>query len=180
MRGLTSTLILVVVLAGLGAYIYFVDSKRPAASADGSSAEKEKVFTAEVDKINEVRVTYQGQSTLLKKSESGWKLVEPAQVDADPTEAIGVATALTNVDIVRVVDENATNLEQFGLANPNITVEYKAEGGGSGTLRARQQECDAGRDLRAQGRQQRACSSSPRSRRPASIARRSICATRRS
>ena len=56
-------------------------------------------------------------------------------MDADPTEAIGVATALTNVDIVRVVDENATNLEQFGLANPNITVEYKAEGGGSGTLR---------------------------------------------
>ena len=61
MRGLTSTLILVVVLAGLGAYIYFVDSKRPAASADGSSAEKEKVFTTEVDKINEVRVTYQDQ-----------------------------------------------------------------------------------------------------------------------
>ena len=30
MRGLTSTLLLVVVLAGLGGYIYFVDSKRPA------------------------------------------------------------------------------------------------------------------------------------------------------
>ena len=54
MRGLTSTLILVVVLAGLGAYIYFVDSKRPAASADGSSATKEKVFTVEADKINEL------------------------------------------------------------------------------------------------------------------------------
>ena len=45
MRGLTSTLILVVVLAGLGGYIYFVDSKRPAPGADGSSAAKEKVFT---------------------------------------------------------------------------------------------------------------------------------------
>ena len=61
MRGLTSTLILVVVLAGLGGYIYFVDSKRPAASADGSSATKEKVFTVEADKINELRVTYQGE-----------------------------------------------------------------------------------------------------------------------
>ena len=62
-------------------------------------------------------------------------MVEPAQIDADPPEAIGVATALTNVEIVRVVDENATNLEQFGLANPKITVEYKAEGGASGTLK---------------------------------------------
>jgi hypothetical protein len=135
MRGLTSTLILVVVLAGLGAYIYFVDSKRPAASADGSSATKEKVFTVEADKVNELRITYKGETAALKKDASGWKLVEPTQIEADPPEAIGVATALGNIDIVRVVDDNATNLEQFGLANPNITVEYKAEGGGAGKLR---------------------------------------------
>jgi hypothetical protein len=135
MRGLTSTLILVVILAGLGGYIYFVDAKRPAASADGSSATKEKVFTVEADKINELRVTSQGQTSLLKKAESGWKLVEPVQIEADPPEAIGVATALTNLDIVRVIDENATNLEQFGLANPKIVVEYKADDGGSGTLK---------------------------------------------
>jgi hypothetical protein len=135
MRGLTSTLILVVVLAGLGAYIYFVDSKRPAASAGGDSETKEKVFTVDVDKINELRVTYQGQSSLLRKADGGWKLLEPTQIDADPPEAIGVATALTNVDIVRVVDENATNLEQFGLAKPSITVEFKADGGAAGSLK---------------------------------------------
>ncbi|HUQ89332.1 MAG TPA: DUF4340 domain-containing protein [Vicinamibacterales bacterium] len=135
MRGLTSTLILVVVLAGLGGYIYFVDSKRPASGADGSSATKEKVFTVEADKINELRITYQGESSLLKKDESGWKMIEPAQIEADPPEAIGVATALPNVEIVRVVDEKATDLEQFGLANPQITVGFKAEGGGAGTLK---------------------------------------------
>jgi hypothetical protein len=135
MRGLTSTLILVVVLAGLGAYIYFVDSKRPAASADGAAEAKEKVFTVEADKINELRLTAQGETSLLKKSDGGWKMIEPAQIDADPPEAIGVATAITNVDIVRVVDENAANLEQFGLANPPITVSFKADGGASGTLK---------------------------------------------
>ena len=135
MRGLTSTLILVVVLAGLGAYIYFVDSKRPAAGIDGSSETKEKVFTVEADKINELRITSGGQTTLLRKSEAGWKMLEPTPVDADPPEVIGVATALTNIDIVRVVDDNATNLEQFGLAKPSTTVEFKAEGGASGTLK---------------------------------------------
>jgi hypothetical protein len=122
MGRLTSTLILVVVLAGLGGYIYFVDAKRPAPGADGSPATKEKVFTVEADKINELRITYQGQSSLLKKSDSGWKLIEPTAIEADPPEAIGVATALTNVEITRVIDENATNLEQFGLAKPNITL----------------------------------------------------------
>jgi hypothetical protein len=135
MRGLTSTLLLVFVLAGLGGYIYFVDSKKPAASPDGSSATKEKVFTVEADKINELRVTYQGESSLLKKEESGWKMIEPTPIEADPPEAIGVASALTSVDIVRVIDENASNLEQFGLAKPQITVAFKAEGGASGTLK---------------------------------------------
>jgi len=136
MGRLTSTLILVVVLAGLGAYIYFVDSKKPLASADGSStAEKEKVFTVDAAKINELRITAKGETTLLKKNDSGWKIVEPAPADADPPEAIGVATALTNVDIVRVIDDNPKDLEQFGLAKPAITVEYKADGGASGTLK---------------------------------------------
>ena len=135
MRGLTSTLILVVVLGGLGAYIYFVDSKRPTGGVDSSSATKEKVFTVEADKINELRISYQGESSLLKKAESGWTMLEPTQIEADPPEAIGVATALTNVEIVRVVEENATDLEQFGLANPSITVAFKADGGASGTLK---------------------------------------------
>lgn len=135
MKRLTSTLLLVVVAAGLGAYIYFVDSKSPAAGPAGSSEVKEKVFTVEADKINELRITYKGESALLKKDQAGWKLFEPAQLEADPPEAIGVTTALSSVDIVRVVDENATNLEQFGLANPNITVAFKAEGGAAGTLK---------------------------------------------
>jgi hypothetical protein len=135
MGRLTSTLILVVILAGLGAYIYFVDSKRPAASADGSSAVKEKLFTFEPDKINELRVTYQGQSTLLRKSADGWKLVEPTQADADPPEAIGVATALPLVEVTRVVEENASDLAKFGLDKPQIVVEFKGEGGIAGSLK---------------------------------------------
>lgn len=135
MRGLTSTLLLVVVLAGLGGYIYFVDSKKPAASAGGSSETKEKVFAVESPKINELRITYKGESSLLKKTDTGWQLVEPVKSEADPTEAIGLASSITQVEIVRVIDEKATNLEQFGLASPAIAVEYKAEGGAAGSLK---------------------------------------------
>jgi hypothetical protein len=115
----------------------FISSTRSGpAGGSRSSATKEKVFTVEADKINELRISYQGESSLLKKTEGGWKMLEPAQIEADPPEAIGVATALTNVEIVRVVDENATDLEQFGLANPPITVAFKADGGASGNAEA--------------------------------------------
>mgnify|MGYP003353075226 CR=1 FL=1 len=49
MRGLTSTLILVLLLAGLGGYIYFVDSKKPEAGPGGET--RGKVFSVEADKI---------------------------------------------------------------------------------------------------------------------------------
>jgi hypothetical protein len=50
MRGLKSTLALVVVLAGLGAYIYFVTWKQPAGGDTGKK--QEKVFASlESDKI---------------------------------------------------------------------------------------------------------------------------------
>ena len=134
MRGLTSTLILVVVLAGLGAYIYFVDRERPAAGIDGGPA-KEKVFTVEPDKIDELKLTYQGQTSLLRKSETGWKMIEPMQVDADPPEAISLAQAIERLELTRVIDENPTDLEQFGLDKPPIVVEFQGPGGIRGTLK---------------------------------------------
>ena len=89
---------------------------------DGSSATKEKVFTVEADKINELRITDQGETILLKKSEAGWKMVEPTQTEADPPEAIGVAhgarpTSSSSASSTRM----PTDLAQFGLAKPPIT-----------------------------------------------------------
>ena len=59
MRGLKSLLVLVLVLAGLGAYIYFVTSKMPEGGAPGADAKKqEKVFESlQADKIEEVKIS---------------------------------------------------------------------------------------------------------------------------
>jgi len=127
MRGLTSTLILVVVLAGLGGYIYFVDSKRPEPGIDGGPA-KAKVYSLEVDAINEVKLTYNGETSLLRKSDSGWAMVEPVQTEADPAEAVSLAQALANLELVRVLDDNPGDLAPFGLAQPPIVVEFKGTG----------------------------------------------------
>src|SRR5688572_8706173 len=135
MRGLWSTLALVVVLAALGGYIYFVDSKRPASTGIEGEPARTKVFTVEADKVNEIRLTYKGQTTLLQKAEAGWQMIEPTKLEADPPEAIGLAQAIANLESVREVVDNPSDLKQFGLAEPQIAVEFKAEGGASGSFK---------------------------------------------
>ena len=90
MRGLASTLVLVVVLAGLGAYIYFVDSTRPASTGVEGEPARTKVFDVDNDKINEIKITAKGETTLLRKAEGGWQIVEPMAVDAGGFGWIGI------------------------------------------------------------------------------------------
>ncbi len=127
-RGLWSTLTLIVVLAGLGAYIYFVLNKQADTSA--STTKQEKVFASvQSDQIEEVKVTTSaGDATTVKKDNGAWQIVDPAPAKADDTEVNGITSALSSVEIARVIDEKPTNLNDYGLSNPRIEVDFKAKG----------------------------------------------------
>ena len=124
MRGLKSTLALLVVLVGLGAYIFFVLAKKP----DTTVTKQEKLFPAlEASKIDDVKVKSEsGDVTSLKKENGTWKIVSPIQVNAADSDATSLANALGDIEIVRVVEENATDLKPYGLDSPRIDVEYKS------------------------------------------------------
>ena len=127
MRGLRSTIALIVVLAGLGAYIYFVSWKTP----QGDTGKKqERVFAGlESDKIEEIKVaSAAGDATTLKKQGGGWQVVQPIAAKADDSEVSGITSALSSVEMVRVIDENPTSLNDYGLSNPRIEVDFKATG----------------------------------------------------
>jgi hypothetical protein len=124
MRGLKSTLALLVVLIGLGAYIYFVLAKKP----DSTITKQDKLFpNLEASKIDDLKVKSEsGDVTALKKDGGTWKIVSPIQVTAADSDATSLANALGDIEIVRVVDENPTDLKQYGLDTPRIDVEYKS------------------------------------------------------
>jgi len=131
MRGLWSTLALVLVLAGLGAYIYFVESKKPASGVEPN----EKVFAGvESGQVNEVQITSAGQTSVLVKKDAGWQMTAPEATDADVTEASSLATNIASMEQTRVVDENAGDLAPYGLAEPRIRIAFKAEGDKSGEV----------------------------------------------
>jgi hypothetical protein len=112
MRGLRSFLGLLVVLIGLGSYLYFVESKR----TPGDDAEKkEKVFTVEADKIDEVTIRSEsGDTTTLKKSGTDWQITAPQTAVADAAEISGITTNLATLEQQRVIEESPADLAAFG------------------------------------------------------------------
>jgi hypothetical protein len=126
MRSFRSLLIMAAALAGLVAYLYFVDSKKPV----GESEEKPKVFAGvEADKIDELKIsTVAGGDATLQKAADGWKLVSPTPAKADESEVSSIASNLASVTVERVVDENPSNLGDYGLKEPVVRVSFKQKG----------------------------------------------------
>jgi hypothetical protein len=126
MRGLRSTIGLVVVLAGLGAYIYFVTWKK----SDETTSKQEKVFAGlQTDKIDALTVTSdKGDVTSLKKDGTTWQITAPLATKADETEASSIASDLGTVEITRVIDENPSSLKDYGLEKARIEVDFTAAG----------------------------------------------------
>ncbi len=126
MRGLTSTIALAVILLGLGGYIYFVDSKKPAA---GAPEIKQKAFTVDADQIEEVQIkAAAGETTRVEKTGGTWKIVEPEQTDADQGQLTNLASSLASLDIDSVVDEAPSDVAQYGLNPPKIEVAFRIKG----------------------------------------------------
>ncbi len=122
----TSTAALALVLAGLGAYIWFVERERPPADPDA----KAKVFAGlEADTIEEVTVrSSKGETTTLRKENGTWRVVAPVAADADTVEASSLASGLAGLEEQRVVEEQAADLAAFGLQPARVEVAFRTAG----------------------------------------------------
>src|SRR5579872_4072004 len=124
MRGVRSTVALLVVLAGLGSYVYFVTWKKTDTEAD----KKEKVFPSiQIGTIDEIRVkSASGDTTTLKKQNGGWQVTDPITAKADEGQITAITGQLSTLQIARVIDEKPSDLKDYGLATPRIEIDYKA------------------------------------------------------
>ena len=125
MRELRSTLILIVVLAGLVGYIYYRNN-REAAPEDA----KEKAFASvTAEDIEEVQIKLAGGDTSrVQKMDGAWKIVAPEAADADQGELSSITGSLATLDVQSVVDENPADTKAYGLDPPRVEVEFRAKG----------------------------------------------------
>src|SRR5687767_8088062 len=122
MRGLASTAVLLVVLAGLVGYIYFVEGDRDPAATEA----KEKAFTVSPENIEEVVVkNAAGETARVQRIDASWQVVEPEKAAADATEVAAITSSLASLEVQRVVDENAGDVAQYGLNPPKIDVSFR-------------------------------------------------------
>jgi len=128
MRSGRSFLIMLVVAAGLGSYIYFVEMERDPA-VDVATPAKEKVFTVTAGSIEEVEITNaSSQVTKAARKDATWSLVAPEAIEADAAEVGTVVSSLETLERVKVIDENPASAAPFGLDPARIRVAFKTSG----------------------------------------------------
>ena len=116
----------VLVLAALGAYIYFVERKKP---EGGETKPKEKVFTLDKAKVGELTIApAEGETIKLVREGTGWKMTAPSAVSADAAAVDTMISSLESLEIEEVVADNPTSLGDFGLDKPKLSVEALAQG----------------------------------------------------
>jgi hypothetical protein len=133
MRGLRSTIALLLVLIGLGAYIYF------GAPGDNPTTEKREEVFASLESGDIQSISVRGENATaavaLKKDGDAWRIHEPVSAPAALSEVTSLASALADLEIVRVIEENPTDLGPYGLSTPRVEIEFtSSEGKPSGRL----------------------------------------------
>ena len=125
MKGARSFLVLLVVAAGLALYLYYDANRAP-----GDEKKQEKVFAGVVsDKIERVTVkSAAGDQTTIEKQGTAWQVTQPSAVPADEAEISGITSNLASVEVQRVVDDQPTDLKQYGLDPARIEVTFKFAG----------------------------------------------------
>ena len=125
MRGVRSFVVLLVIAAALGGYLYY-DSKHP------STDEKklEKVFPdLQSDQIDRITVkSEKGETTTVQKQSGAWRVTQPVPAGADESELSGLTSNLSSMEIQRVVDDQPGDLKPFGLNPARIEVSFTSGG----------------------------------------------------
>lgn len=120
------TFLMLVILAGLGGYLYLVEF--PAKQREEKQeTEQKRLLPFPETTITELSITTAQGSIAFKLNAPGkWSIVAPLRTDADNREVQALIRALVTGTVTRTLDEQATALASFGLDQPVTTLTITA------------------------------------------------------
>lgn len=120
------TVLMLVILAGLGSYLYLVEF--PAEQREEKrESEQKHILSFPETAITGLSITTSQGPVEFKLAEPGkWSIVAPLQTDADNREVQALIRALVTGTVTRTVEEQATQLAPFGLEQPVTTLTVTA------------------------------------------------------
>src|ERR1700733_5676980 len=126
-RGL---LVAVVLLAALGAGVYFSNKQKAAEAAKPSADAPPKILALTEGDITKIALKKKGlDETDLEKTNGKWHFTAPNPYPADQDAVSQLVASAANVSSDRVVDEKASNLSAYGLNAPSLEVDITGKGG---------------------------------------------------
>ncbi|MGB0911115.1 MAG: DUF4340 domain-containing protein, partial [Nitrospirales bacterium] len=121
------TIILAIILFGIGGYVYYVDV--PASEqAIQVKKEEQKLIPVDDHAITKVSLKTPKEHVVFDRDHRGrWLITTPLTAPADSREVRKILRALTLAKVERVIQEQATDLEQYGLGPAHMTVTLTAD-----------------------------------------------------
>ncbi len=120
------TVLMLVILAGLGGYLYFVELPQQQQEAK-EHAHQTTLLQIPENSISGITIsTAQGPVNLQLSPAGSWTITSPLAADADSREVQALIRALVTGKVTRTVDDTASSLAPFGLDNPVTTITVTA------------------------------------------------------
>ena len=120
-RGLLAA---VIVLAVMGAALYWSNRKQKAEAAKPVTDTTPKILNLPEDQIQEVKIAKTGaEAMVLRKSQDGkWEITEPRPLHADQDAAKSLVSTVASLNADKVIEDKATDLSPYGLSAPSLDV----------------------------------------------------------
>jgi len=129
-----STLILILIAAALGAFVYFYEVKR-GKSRDAVEETAKPAFSFNQDDIATITVTRSGETYAFEKRDGEWVITQPINTRADQSAIDSIASGVATARVNRTLSSSPDNLKSYGLENPAVTVEIKLKNGNQHRVR---------------------------------------------
>lgn len=115
-----TTLVLLLVLAGLGAYLYWWEMPR-----SEQEAKAKRLYDFKAEDVTEVLLKYQDREVVLRKVGEHWRLIQPVDAAADELTVKNLINAIAECEVKRELEDTPNDLAPFGLDQPFVSVTVK-------------------------------------------------------
>lgn len=122
---LRELLIAVLVLVALGGLLYWSNHHKPLEpSAAASSTASPTILKMDQNSIVQLSLTHKGSEpiTLTRAVADKWQIGAPKAMNVDQDAVSSVVSTLSNLNADRVVEDKASDLKQYGLDDPSVTI----------------------------------------------------------
>ncbi|MBI5879316.1 MAG: DUF4340 domain-containing protein [Chloroflexi bacterium] len=133
-----NTIIMVLVLAALLAFVVFNDQQQQQQAANAplpTPAPETLVLDRKADDVTQIAVTTPFSRTVVRRSGEAWQIAEPVAEDADPVRMSGLAAGFARLRATRALTDTPANMAPFGLVTGTLTLTVQFKDNQSETVR---------------------------------------------